>query len=636
MSKDLGKWRQKCIWVLLCYSFSMVVASAEIKPNFVFLISEDNSQHYLKLFNPNGAAMPNVESLAEQGLIFSHAFSNAPVCSTARTTLATGVYGPKLATYLHRAFKQAELPEGFTPYSQTLKEAGYYTTNNAKTDYNFAGLEQRWDMSSPKATWRNRAKNQPFFHVQTFHKSHEYSLHFPLSDVKNKPTKHNVKNIELAPIFPDTELFRYTHARYLDNLQVVDGEIGKVLEQLKADGLLEDTFIFYFGDHGGVLPGSKGYAFERGLHVPLVVRVPKNFQHLLAKDMQEPNNTKVSGFVSFVDFAPTLLKLAGLNQHQLHDGIAFLGVDIPLADLNKRQTTFGYADRFDEKSDIVRTLRVGKFKYIRHYQPYYHDGLYNDYRYKQQAYQQWRTMYKNGELNSIQAAFFQPKTPEALYDVSVDPYETNNLASDPQYQKTVQQLRTQLQGQLKALPDLGFYPESVVIEDALTNPIAYGQNQKADIAKLIEIADLQLVNFTQAKPSLIKALNSPKPWQQYWALISLSAFGDQAQSLIPLVKKVLASTRQSLVKGRAIEFLTLVAKVDPVPLLTKTIANADNNLERLTLLNIAAYLHEVTGAVFPKPAFNTWVAPIKGSESFNSDKLMNDWLTERWQYVSKH
>ncbi|WP_440875314.1 sulfatase-like hydrolase/transferase [Thalassotalea sp. PLHSN55] len=600
----------------------------------MFLISEDNSQHYLKLYNANGARMPNIESLAEQGLIFEHAYSNAPVCSTARTTLATGIYGPKIATYLHRAFKQAQLPDGFVPFSQSLKEAGYYTSNNAKTDYNFVGLKQRWNMSSAQATWRDRRQGQPFFHVQTFHKSHEYSLHFPLADVSNKATKHDVNKIKLAPIFPDTQLFRYTHARYLDNLQMVDKEIGNVLKKLQADGVLENTFIFYFGDHGGVLPGSKGYVFERGLHVPLVVRVPKNFQHLLAADMQNPSNTRISGFVSFVDFAPTLLTLAGLPSSKHHDGSAFLGKDISLATLNQRQTTFGHADRFDEKSDLVRTIRVGNFKYIRHYQPYYHDSLFNEYRYKQQAYQQWKNLYLAGKLTPVQATFFQAKSPEALYDISADPYETNNLAGNPKYQGQLKNLRQQLQQQLKSWPDLGFYPESEIVESALSDPIAFGRKHKSDIAKLISIADLQLMSFEQAKPALMDALNSDNSWQQYWALITLSYFNQQASTVKADVYALLASSTNSQVKGRAIEFLTIVDNYDPVAPMRQVIANAHNNIERVALLNIAAYLHEKTGAVFPRPNVNSWPTPKKGSKSYTSDRLLDSWLTARWQYIS--
>ncbi|MDU0355641.1 sulfatase [Paraglaciecola aquimarina] len=395
--------------------FTKAVSAEQVKrPNFVWLLTEDNSKHYLKLYDPQGATMPNVESLADEGLIFNHAFSNAAVCSTARSTLATGSYTPRLAMNYHRAYLPAELPYGLKPISQFLKDAGYYTSNDVKTDYNFAYDENIWSNSARKASWRDRKDGQPFFHMQTFHITHEGQLHFPKEDVKNVPTKHNPHNIELPPIYPNTELFKYTYARTLDNHLTADKQIGEVLDKLKQDNLMDDTFIFYFGDHGGMLPASKGYLYERGLHVPLVVYVPRNFRHLLHKDMRNLQHAYVDGFVSFIDFAPTLMKLAGLPASDKQDGVSFLGKDIGLEELKKRDTTIGYADRFDEKYDVVRSLRKGKYKYIRHYQPFNPDALYNSYRYKNQALREWSELYKENKLNSVQAAFLKD-SPLKLY-----------------------------------------------------------------------------------------------------------------------------------------------------------------------------------------------------------------------------
>ncbi|MBI2479539.1 MAG: sulfatase-like hydrolase/transferase, partial [Planctomycetia bacterium] len=180
----------------------------------------------------------------------------------------------------------------------------------------------------------------------------------------------------------------YTYARYHDRIQAVDQEIGEVVDQLAADGLLEDTFVFYFGDHGGVLPRGKGYAYESGLHVPLVVRVPANWKHLVDAEA----GTSVSGFVSFIDFGPTLLNLAGIDVPVAVDGRPFLGKGVSLDEVNRRDEAFGYADRFDEKYDLVRTLRKGKYEYVRSYQPFNFDGLQNNYRYKMLAYAEWREL----------------------------------------------------------------------------------------------------------------------------------------------------------------------------------------------------------------------------------------------------
>ena len=261
---------------------SVAKLPAADRPNIVWIVSEDNSIHYLSHFFPGGASAPEIESMAAHGLTFNHAFSNAPVCSVARTTLATSCYGPRIGTQFHRRYKMAAMPEGLKMFPAYLRNAGYYTTNNSKKDYNAIEGEGVWDESSKNASWRNRTDpGQPFFHMESHAQSHESSLHFDVKTFQNEATKTDPNSIKLADYFPDTPLFRYTHARYHDRMQVIDDIVGRTIAKLEEDGLLEDTFVFYFGDHGGVLPRSKGYLYESGLHVPLVVRVPENFKLLV-------------------------------------------------------------------------------------------------------------------------------------------------------------------------------------------------------------------------------------------------------------------------------------------------------------------------------------------------------------------
>ena len=211
--------------------------------------------------------------------------------------------------------------------------------------------------------------------------------------MKNQPTEHDPGKVKLAPYHPDTKTFRYTQARYHDNIVKIDNVVGGIIDELKNDGLLENTFVFYFGDHGGVLPRSKGYAFETGLHVPLVVRIPKNFKHLV----KYSTNYREAGFVEFIDFGPTLLNLAGIKIPDVIDGIPFMGKGS-----KTREFTFNYADRFDEKYDFVRWIRKGRYSYQRNFQPFNFDALQNDYRYKQLAFTEWRDLFQKGKLNDIQ------------------------------------------------------------------------------------------------------------------------------------------------------------------------------------------------------------------------------------------
>ncbi|MFP6768112.1 MAG: sulfatase, partial [Planctomycetaceae bacterium] len=499
--------------VLVMCQGPAVSADPAKRPNFVFLVSEDNSLHYMKLYGAQHGETPNIAALARHGLVFNHAFSCSPVCSVARSTLATGIFAPRGGFQYHRKMQLAPLPAGVAPWSAVLKNNGYYTTNRRKTDYNFRHtLKRLWNDSSRRASWRNRLRpDMPFFHMQSFGQSHESSLHFPARQLK-QPTSVSPKTVELPPYHPDTPTFRYTHARYFDRISVIDQQIGRLVSQLESDGLLEDTFIFYFGDHGGVLPRSKGYAYESGLHVPMVVRIPDNFSHLV----DHTPGTRLDGFVSFVDFGPTLLNLADLPLHPALDGRPFLGKGVSAKILAGRDESFGYADRFDEKYDLVRSLRKGRFTYIRNFQAFYPDGLQNNYRYRMLAFTEWRKLHQAGKLNSIQAQFFSAKSPEALFDLEKDPHEVHNLAGDPEHTAIKLAMRRRLRERVKALPDLSFFPESVLYAEAMQAPAAYGQLHKDRIGRLVDTADLCLLPPGERLGAITKALASNDPWIRYW------------------------------------------------------------------------------------------------------------------------
>ena len=410
------------------------------QPNILWITSEDNSSHFMKMYDEHGASTPNIEFLASHGLQFMNAFSNAPVCSVARSTLISSCYAPRIGAQYHRRQQRVPIPEGLRMFPAYLRDAGYYTSNNSKEDYNIDKGEDVWDESSKKATWRKRGESQPFFHVQNIGITHEGRLHFTEEQMSSEATKTNPESVFVPPVHPDTELFQYTYARYHDRIMEMDEQVGKIIEDLKKDGLLEETFVFYFGDHGGVLPGSKGYLKETGLKVPFVVYIPEKYKHLV----KETPGSKMDGFVSFIDFGATVLQLAGVEVPEALDGVPFLGPGIKSKDVESRNETYSYADRFDEKYDLVRALRVGKYKYIRNYQPFNMDGLQNNYRYRMLAYQEWREMYERGELNAAQSSFFTEKAVEELYDVEADPYEINNLAGEAEHSEILLKMRTRL------------------------------------------------------------------------------------------------------------------------------------------------------------------------------------------------
>ncbi len=564
------------------------VCQAADRPNFVFLISEDNSSHFMRLFDQSGPATPNIEKLAGHGLAFDHAFSNAPVCSVARSTLITGCYAPRIGTQFHRREKPVPMPQGTQMFPAYLRQAGYYTTNNKKEDYNATRTKDVWDESSGRADWRQRKPGQPFFHQQSSYAvTHESSLHFPAAAMATA-TETDPASVYLAPIHPDTPTFRYTYARYHDRVRQMDQQIGETVDQLAKEGLLEDTFIFYFGDNGGVLPGSKGYLWERGLHVPLVVRVPENWRHLVGAEY----GTRVKGFVSFIDLGPTLLHLAGLDVPAGVDGRPFLGKGVTIDEVNSRDEAFGSADRFDEKYDLVRTVRKGNLKYMRSYQPLNFDGLQNDYRYKMLAYEEWRGLYTAGKLNALQSRFFEPRPAEALFDLENDPEETRNLAGDPQYADALAAMRGRLTEWVKGMPDLSFIPESVLVDEGLDDPVAYGQAHKQQIAQLVDVADLSLIPFQEAKSGIEKALASQDPWQRYWGLIVCSNHGIAAEEFVPVAKELAGRDPVLLVRVRAAEFLGLLGAADPRPTIDDALLKSQSPVEANLILNTAVLLQD--------------------------------------------
>lgn len=551
------------------------------KPNIVWITSEDNSKHYLKLFDENGVATPNIESLADHGVVFSRAFSNAPVCSVARSAIISGCYGPRIAAQYHRKLEMVPMPDSLQMFPTYLREAGYYTTNNRKEDYNIIKGDSVWDESSKDASWRNRAEGQPFFHVFNIGVSHESGLHFSSELMDSIATETDLNSFEVQPNHPQTKIFKYTNALYRDKIKAMDQQVGMALEELEKDGLKEDAFIFYYGDHGGVLPGSKGYLYETGLHVPLVVHVPEKYKHLVKMKIGSVFN----GFVNFIDLAPTVLNLAGIKIPEGLDGKPFMGTTTDILELNERDETFSYADRFDEKYDQVRALRKGKFKYIRSYQPYNNDGLMNNYRYKQLAYQEWQSLYEEGELNKVQSAFFEDREPEMLFDIETDPYETKNLIGNPEYSKISKDMRQRLNSWVKEMPDLSFFPEHFLIENAIDNPVEFGRLHKTKIQKYIDVSNLCLSEFDDVKQELTNSLNSKDPWERYWGLISCTIFGEEAASLQSTIRTIAFNDPENINRVRAAEYLGITKLENPANIMTSALYSSEKPAEALLILN---------------------------------------------------
>ena len=591
-------------------------------PNIVWLTTEDNSPHHMNLYNKGGSIMPAIEKLAKEGVVFDNAFSNAPVCSVARSTLITGCYAPRIFTQFHRRAERVPLPEGVMPFPFYLNQAGYYTTNSHKEDYNFILPDGVWDESSKKATYKNRKPGQPFFHIQNHTVTHEGSLHFDQEAI-DKISDEDLDHIEVFPYHPDTKTFRYSYYHFQNRHRLADQQMATFIADLEQQGLMEDTIIFYFGDHGGVLPRSKGYAYESGLQVPLVVYIPEKWEHLFPYD----KGSRAKTFVEFVDFAPTVLSLAGISPPKSMDGKAIMGEFSDSSTIQNKNMAFGHADRFDEKYDLVRTIRVGKYKYIRNYQPFNFDGLFNFYRYKMLAFQEWDALHKKGKLNAQQRQFFEPRSPEALFDLDQDPHEVNDLSDDPDHHSVLVRMRDQLNDKLATLPDLSFYPESYLLDNALENPTAFGKEHQQQIEELMAVADLNLKPFVEVANKIQNALSDGDPWKRYWGLIACTSFGEEAKSLVPQIERILQNDTENLVRLRAIEYLALHTGFDDFKIIEGLLKEASSETEANLMLNSLALIKSLN----PNFKFNISKQIFPPSWIDRPNDLVNrrmDFLTE--------
>jgi hypothetical protein len=260
--------------------------------------------------------------------------------------------------------------------------------------------------------------------------------------------------------------------------------------------------------------------------------------------------------------------------------------------LEWRDEAFGTADRFDEKYDLVRSLRKGDLKYIRNYTPFNFHGMSNIYRYKMAAFREWRDLHEAGQLGELQDRFFNTRPPEELYDVVKDPYETVNLADDPAYADALIGLRGRLIERLKSMPDLGFFPERDIVEEAVTAPVAFGRKNRERIAKIIDTANLPLSSFVEASDEIQEALTSDDPVQRYWGVIVCSVFQQEAAAFADTAKKMAAADADLLVRARAAQFLALIEEQAPQPVLMDILSSSESMMETTQVLNIITMLQD--------------------------------------------
>ncbi len=553
------------------------------RPNIVCIVSEDNSAEYMSLFcEGRGTHTPAIEALAREGVIFENTYSNAPVSSAARSTLISGCYGVSMSSHQHRAEVMVDMPEGLKMFPAYMRKAGYYTANNAKEDYNITKGDDVWDDSSRGATWRNRAEGQPFYYVYNMGDTHEGQMLKSLEQMQSEVGEYQPAcGVYIQPNYPNTELFRTAYRFYCKLIEQMDRKVAHVIQELDKDGLLDNTIILYYGDNGGIMPNSKGYLTEMGLNVPLVIRIPDKYHHLA--DIKIGSRDKRA--VSFVDLAATILNMAGITPPEAMDGV-------PVWRRGEEDLLIGYADRMGEKYDMVRTIRKGRYKYVRSFQPFNFDALSNLYRSKLPTYQELRRLYNDGKLNAVQSQFFIPKAPEALYDIKEDPYELNNLATDRTKREVLLDLRRKMVDFQLKNNDIGLLPEYYWAREAGAATATYGKANSKRIERYLQIANLQLENYVDAHSNLIKALESLDEVDRYWALCVCSSFGNEAKDLVPKIKAIAKSDQAAEIRVRAAEYLALYCDVAPQDVMLSALYSTKDPIEATLILNSMTLLSE--------------------------------------------
>ena len=263
------------------------------KPNVLWILIEDWSAD-LSCYATPLVHTPNIDKLAADGIRFEQAYTTSPVCSTSRSAMMTGFHQNYIGAHQHRTSTKKPLPYGIKPIPHLLEEAGYYTATMAgsKTDCNFTTSKKLFMGKN----WRDRTEGQPFYVQATFAGTHR-------SFVRDPERPIDADKVKVPPYYPDLPLVRRDWANGLETVQVVDRQVGAILQQLDDDGLADNTIVFFIGDHGRCHIRGKQFLYEGGVHIPLIVRWPKHIK---------PGSVS-SELVSTLDICQTIVTVAGAS-----------------------------------------------------------------------------------------------------------------------------------------------------------------------------------------------------------------------------------------------------------------------------------------------------------------------------------
>jgi len=430
------------------------------RPNILWISTEDMSPH-LGCYGDKVARTPNIDRLASQGARFTNVFTTAAISAPVRAGIITGMYQTSIGCMHMRTTsyrRSVDNPVSFTAvpphyvkaFTEYMRASGYYCTNNNKTDYQFAKdpvPASIWDECSKNAHYKNRPdKSQPFFAVFNWTGTHE-SQNWDLSKIKTDPAA-----VKLPPYYPDTEIIRRNVAKMYDNIARLDSVVGALIAELEKEGELENTVIFFWGDHGDGLPRGKRWLYDSGLNIPLIIKW---------NGRVKPGSVD-ERLISSIDFGPTVLSMAGIPVPAHMQGRPFLGEQ---AAGFSRDAVFAARDRVDESYDMIRSVRTLNYLYIRNYYPNEPFSIWVPYLSNMPIYKEMLRLDAENKLNGPQKAWMAySRPPEELYDVKKDPFQITNLAAVPEYRKVKDEMAKMHEKWTLETGDMGHLNEPEMVE----------------------------------------------------------------------------------------------------------------------------------------------------------------------------
>lgn len=534
-------------------------ATTDGKPNILWIFIEDASCH-ISCYGETAIQTPNIDALAIEGIRFENAFVSAPVCSPSRSALVTGMYQNTIGAHNHRSqvyggkgggnadyFDTYKLPVEIPIASKLFEKAGYYTTNErisgttGKQDYNF----EEEDIYSG-ISWKESPEGTPFFSQIQLHGG------------KNRKRTADTEEFELPPYYFNDDLMRNDWKKYLGSWLDTDEELKEIVNDLKSAGVYHNTLIFFLTDHGISHLRGKQFLYDEGIKVPLIVKLPSN----------ERQGTIRNDMVMQIDLLPSSLAYAGISIPE-----SMQGKDILAVNYNKQEYVYSSRDRCDETTEIIRSVRSEKFKYIRNFLSYRPHAQRNQYKDGKEISVHTKELYKAGKLNELQSKFYQPtRPPEELYDLENDPFEIKNLASDPAYQSDLIKLRNQLYAWMDTISDPGLIPEPWLEELGKkygNKYIAMKQPEYKGIQKRL----IQIIEAGENKEIsvLVQKINSSEPSERYWAVTWLGV--NKVTSAKESIKLLTTDSEPSVRIAANLALYKIDSGYDPIPALGKELDN---------------------------------------------------------------